>query len=182
MHDELEPVTEEGAIEPNGAVPSSEMERLRQIREQIGERTTAFFPIPNYQNKLWGKYHLIGYAHIRRMAERADNATKRGIQNAQLLSAADMIIAACDGLYFLADGQDSENEDNFVPLGFAYDERCAQYFGFEARTARQTILGVFKNELALLDHANDLTEWFQGRMPDADEDFLGESAAQQPSS
>jgi hypothetical protein len=58
-----------------------------------------------------------------------------------------------------------------------YDIDLARMMEFEATTARQVVLLLFKNDLAIAAHHGEVVEWMQGASPEADEEFLGESLA-----
>jgi hypothetical protein len=136
------------------------MDELRGIRQQLeGERTTEM-DLPGYQGKLVARYGQLDARKIQRSARRIRrNGTQ--VDEATLLATMDALIESCQGLFYRNDVGELvslSGEDSPDPM--LYEQRLAEYMGFQANTAREVLLGVFGgNELALLEHSRKLMAW-----------------------
>lgn len=148
------------------AEPGSPIEALRAKREELRSRKTEIFHVPGYDGLLAVEYRLLGYDAAREIGRkhRQKNDPRRLI-NSQI----DTLIAACvnfhyvdkDGKYQTLDG------DNVV----RYDKRLAEILEIEDHdSARQIVLGVFQNEIALIDHHVTVMDWMRTGVREEDEE------------
>jgi hypothetical protein len=150
----------------------SPFERLRRKRRQIAEVKDLDMDIPGYGGELVCKYKLLNWDHIRRIGSKHQNS--RDPQRL-LLAQMDLLIEACVGFYY-------RKGDELKPLHpdkpVRYDLSLAEILDIELDeqpSARKVCLGVFVNDLALVDHHQDLLTWMRGAQEEVDEDIAGES-------
>lgn len=160
-------------------VLTTDFARLRDRRENIAKERTIDLPIPGYDGELIARYQRVEYPVIRRIIEKMQKQKAATGDRADLYAMIDTIVAACkEILYKSEDGKLTRLSPN-GPVRF--DRTLAEGLGFQAETARQIVLEVFNNELAIGAHHSDLMEWLQGEAKATDEEFLGESAGLLPS-
>jgi hypothetical protein len=150
----------------------SAYDRLKKRRKEIAEAKTKDLPIPGYAGELIARYKLLDWNTVSRISKRIREG--QGPEDVkELYAMCDTLISACEGLYHQNGKGDPQPLDAENPIRF--DLRLAQNMGYEAKTARESIIGLFGNAVALMAHHNDLMEWMQDTSPKADEEFLGES-------
>jgi hypothetical protein len=161
---------------------ASHFERLKTRRERIGSEKTRDFIIPGYAGELLARYRLLEWQTIRNVIKRMEKS--KGIGDIrELYAQCDTLIIACEGLYYKDFSGGKNGSGELKPLmddhdnHLRYDIDLARMMEFEATTARQVVLLLFKNDLAIAAHHGEVVEWMQGASPEADEEFLGESLA-----
>ena len=160
----------------------NEFERLRKRRETISQPRVRDEAIPGYGGYLIARYHIVPWEVVSKIAQRAEKAgdtDPRTTLNAQI----DLLVSACEGLFVKnGDGDKPTLEPLLDGEGqiIKYDKRLAENMQFEANSAREVVLGLFVQELAIANHHNKILEWMQGEAEDVDEEFLGESSRPLP--
>lgn len=151
----------------------SPFERLRKKRRQIAEIKSLDMDIPGYGGELVCRYKLLNWDHIRRIGTKHSNSRD---PHRLLYAQMDLLIEACDGFYYRNGSNELKPLHPDKPV--KYDLTLADILDIELGdqpSARQVCLGVFVNDLALVDHHQDLLTWMRGAQEDVDEDIAGES-------
>lgn len=143
--------------------PSSPLERLRARREQLAREKTTDIDVAGYGGELVARYHLLDpLADGKEIGDRVSAQYPKQPEEQRYYALVDSLIRACDGLYL-------RNEDGTVeaidPEGQGVvtysDPRLGAGLGFEATTARETVLELFGgNRNAVIAHALQLQRWF----------------------
>jgi hypothetical protein len=174
-NDELADAYEEQEEESDSFVKS-----LREKRKAIAENITADFDIPGYDGVLVARYRRDPdiWDKFRKMA---DKLQKSKNPRKELLGQCDVLIKTCDGFFLRQDGilypLNEAAKDRGLDLGgdldesIKYDNRLAAFLDFEASSARQVVLSLFNNELAVTAHHNDVGEWMQSSRTEDAQDF-----------
>lgn len=139
----------------------TQMERLRRKRAEAASHTTVDLAVPGYKGDIVARYRLIDLLvegkeiqdRMQRQFEKDDDRMHFGM--------IDTLIAACTGLYFRNDDGQLEPIDPDGDGPALYDHRLAAAFGYEAESARDSLVKLFNgNNLAIRAHALRLSEWF----------------------
>lgn len=156
----------------NGDAPDSVIASLRERRRKIGEVHELTLEIPGYGGELFARYHKLEFDDINRISQKARESKN---PNAALFGQCDFLIQACDTLLIKkADGSTKPMHELYPELGdepIRFDERLGQALGYEATSARKAVIGLFNNDLALNDQANDLVLWMKSSDREDEEDF-----------
>jgi hypothetical protein len=177
--EEVAPLTSVMAEEDSGGQPDNLLGALREKRKEISETKETYIAIPGYDGEppiLMANYRLMDGTEIDKIARKIRHEVKDNWQR-QVLSAVDLIINACQGLYIdLDDGNEPQPMTlNGVPVD-GYNSELATALEFEATTARQVVFGVFGgNDVAIMQHSARLGLWMADTTRDVDMDFLGEA-------
>lgn len=155
------------AVEEGGSV----LERLKRRREQLGADRTEVFDIPGYNGELAARYKPVDFEMLKKLLNKIDRSKNPRIE---LLVMADILIMACDEILVRADGKLGPLDPK-ADEPVRYDDRLAEFFGFEAANARQVVFGVFNNDIAIPSHHKEVLDWMQGVTQENTEDLLGES-------
>lgn len=154
------------------------LDNLRQKREKIGGPRRLKLDIPGYDGELVAEYKPVSWDEMKKMAEKLERSNH---PQKELLSQCDLLIKGCVCIYL-------KRNDEAVPLNevcraegitdmgdldepIRYDERLAKFLEFKTDTARQVVLGVFNNPLAVTAHHNLVGKWMQESQVEDDEDF-----------
>lgn len=159
------------------AEPGSLQERFQQRRQALeANRTVEIEVAPAWAGMLAARYHKLGFKELQAIVERAQKET-RDSGDQVLYSAADTLIRACDDLLVIHEDGSRES------LGIKWGLNAARTLipsTTSAETARQAVFEFFPNDMDLVAHSNEVSEWMQGKaLPgeDVEERLLGESAA-----
>jgi superfamily I DNA and/or RNA helicase len=154
------------------------LDNLVQKRKNLDNKET-FINIPGYDDEppiMKAKYRLLDGKEIDNIMTKVQKETKNQWDR-QVLSAVDMFIAACEGMF--VDIGDGALEPYPMKVGdkeiLGYNEDLAAALELEeVNTARQTVFGVFaNNEAAIMQHNVKLSLWMSNTSRKVDEDFLG---------
>lgn len=162
--------------ESNGHAPDSVLASLRKRREQIGQAHECTLEIPGYGGELFCRYKKLEFDDIQRISRRTQESKN---PLAALNGQADFLIQACETLLIKKpDGTTVPMQELYPELGdepIRFDDRLGKALGYEASSARQAVLGLFNNDLALNDQANDLMLWMRSSEREVEEDFTKRS-------
>ncbi len=160
--------------EPRTSGGASALSELRKKREAIGQERRLKLEIPGYDGELVAVYKPIEWDRLKKVADKAE---KSGAHRKELNAQADTIALACVTILGRKEGTDEMVPmHELYPAEFGdspavYDSRLAKALGFEADTARQCVLRLFNNDLAVTAHQNELGEWMQSSRIEDDESF-----------
>lgn len=169
------------AAESNGHAAQesgSLMATLRAKREELGRDRRLDLDIPGYAGLLVARYKPVEWTAVSKISDRVN---KSNSPRADVLGAADLLIACCDELMTRKDGE-------LVPLNQApalepsvrqvlgeesvrYEKRLAEAFGYEASSAREAVFGLFRNDYAVIDQHRQVLEWLREAGEQVDQDF-----------
>lgn len=167
-------------ISPEGeaAGPQSLMEALRAKRQEIAANKETDIRLPGYDNPIvLVRYRVLDGKETQDIAKRNQKIRDR-FEFGTAVSL-DTIIRACTGFYYtLPDDPSGEvhplNDIQGEHLT-KYDSRTADYFGLETESARDVVIGIFGgNEVAVGQHAVQLSRWMGNTSREIDSDLLGE--------
>jgi hypothetical protein len=176
--EEVVPLPSVMASESDGQ-PDNLLGALREKRKELAEKKETYIAIPGYDSSppiLLALYRLVDGTEIDKIGRKIRSETKSEWQR-QILSAVDLFITACEGIYFdMDDGNGPQQlEVNKTPVS-GYNEDLAAALGIEAETARQVVFGVFSgNDVAIMQHSVRLGMWMGDTSRNVDELFLGEA-------
>lgn len=150
------------------------MASLRAKRDAIeaNQHKTLDLDIPGYDGLLVASYRRVKWEVVSAISDWINESED---PRADLLGAADLLIACCDQML-------TRKDDKLVPLHEApgmdlegqpvrYEPRLADAFGYEQSSAREIVLGLFRNEFAVIDQHRDVMRWLWESKAKADEDF-----------
>lgn len=165
----------EAATAPLRAVeePDSPRARLRAAREQLRQKRSIDLVVPGYNGLLGVRYRPVRQEEFQRLARRLSNETTA------LEAALDMMVEACEAILYRdsaeVDFEPLVDDKSGMPLRFGPE--LADVLGFEAESARETVLGVFSpdgvKDLSPIVHGNALSEWMQGNDEQINRALLG---------
>lgn len=162
------------------AEPGSILERLRFEREQAMGEKFLTLEIPGWSGMLLAQYHPIPWADMTRLIKTASDDPQKGLD-----SNIDALIAACERLLVLEDGERKSLGDVLRAQGekvqgeVRYNNGYApDALGLDATaTARGIVLEIFgaavSPELAIGEHAAQITNWMTGVTQSIDEELVG---------
>lgn len=154
------------------AAADSVLQSLKKRRQSISADRRLDLDVPGYEGTLVARYKPVPWDQLKKIAERAETSSN---QRKELNAQADTIATACDTLLV-------QIEDELIPLHEAYpdvfgdrpakyDERLGALLGFEAKSSRQAVFGLFRNDLAVTAHQNEIGVWQQSSRNEDDEAF-----------
>lgn len=122
-------------------VPGSPISRLREVRQEVAQRTTVDLDVPGYQGLLIARYEPIPYDVETRATRRA--LQHEGDPDAITQAAADCLISACVGMYY-RDEQGEVQPLMWEQEQVRFDKGLAAVLDLEfGETPREVLLGVF---------------------------------------
>lgn len=148
--------------------------RILQKREELKKRKTIDLLVPGYGNVLAIRYHAIPGQDSEKIGAKLRGSGAMGV-------AADLCIRCCECMLakdangefqpWKADKPEPGEEDEPLKL----DYRLARELGYEG-TGRAVVYGLFSpdrnQDLTVIDHANSLLSWMQGREESIDSALL----------
>lgn len=152
------------------------MDRLRSRRAAVGNEATTQLDIPGYEGELVATYRLMDSKELDAIGRKVTKQFPRDRAQQALFGSVDTLIAACVELGFRQNGTYTPlQEVAGTDYPVTYDSALAEFFGFETKTAREVLFGVFVGrEPAILRHQMELAEWMTGAEGDLAQDLLGE--------
>jgi hypothetical protein len=177
--EETVPLTAVMADEGPGGQPDSLLGVLREKRKELSENKQTYIALPGYDKEppiLMALYRLVDGPEIDKIARKVRSEVKDNWQR-QVLSAVDLFITACEGMY--VDVDDGKGPQPMTMNGepiMGYNEQLAEALQIESTTARQVVFGVFAdNDVAIMQHSVRLGMWMGDTTRNVDELFLGEA-------
>lgn len=168
---------EEGAA--SGKVETSDaranlLSQVREQREAVRSEHIKYLDIPGYNGLLVAKFRP--YPVSKGESKTLAIARSRGDNNPVLLGmSCDNLINACEEILLRnAKGDLIQIDDEAFPP-IAFDVRLADHLGFEAKSARQVLVGLFPTEQSIVAMSGEVSQWLQDTTRDADNELLGES-------
>lgn len=162
-------------VATNGS--SSLLDQLRVIREELGKARETALEVPGYEGLLFVKYQYVDgmwdeMKKIGQAVEKSKNPRK------ELYGQADTLLFACKEVVVYQPERADADENGYCPIlpnqGVTkFDENLAEALGFEAKTAREVLFGVFRNHLAISKQHNELMDWAASNQRDLDKDTEG---------
>lgn len=161
----------------NGHRPEegSVLAEVRRRREQIASDKTLDLLVPGYEGRIAVRYRGIPI-------ERWEETIKRTERSNNPMAGADALVETCETILV------RNAEGTLVPIGeeagiedaaeapVCFDSRLGEILGFEANTARKTVMALFSPDdsqlLAPAAHLQAVSLWLQGSAEKIDEDLL----------
>lgn len=157
--------------EPTG-LPSIR-DRIRAEREAIAAEKTLDLLVPGYKGQLAIRYRSVSDRELDAFIKQIQKDGEAGIR-----ANYDLLIECCETvLVRVQEDGDLEplTDDQDGPIRF--DIRLAEFLGFEAASARETVVGVFSPDgsqaLAPFEHTVAVISWLQGKSEEVDPALLG---------
>lgn len=168
----------------NETIGKSIIESMRAKRKQIAGDKDITLEVPGYNGQLLVKYRHLSFAEVKRNIDRVNREVNKGNENAHLDGAADNLAVACEEVFW-KETSDSKVIPLAESLGYEtpvkFDTRLTEVLdirgagGELVESARECVLGVFDNDLAIMAHHTEFTEWLRGANKEVDEELAGES-------
>lgn len=161
------------AAEGEGSILST----LRRKRQEIRRDKTTTLEVSGYDGFLLVKYKPIDYNEFSKLVRKLQKAKNT---DAEVGVAADILVRTCVGFYYRdeLDGRKvkplHESDAQFGDEPIVYDERLAKVVGLTVdnrHVGRSIAIGLFNNELALVDHSNEVVEWMRSNDAEENEGF-----------
>lgn len=176
------PIIEEPE-EAGNPLMKSMMEQLREERSSAAP-DTADIDVPGYSGKLICRYKVVEGKVLANIGKRVARQVKDDADR-QLYGTVDVLIAACEGLYFRSPANDQlypidpdlpaqgTPAENGTAATYAHPS-LPSYFGFSSEDARGNVFGIFKgNDTAIIAHGITLSRWMADTSKGVDESWLG---------
>lgn len=147
---------------------------LREKRTALKEDHSLDLDLPGYDGLLVARFRP--FPLEKQEKKMAEFQRAQGKQPILLKAACDTLIDACEQLMVRKPGQDEPvpiDPDALPPI--AFDDRAAKLFKFEAKTARQVVIGLFPTEQSILAMNIRVSNWMTDVTRETDEELLGES-------
>lgn len=164
----------------NGSGDPNMLEHLRARREAIMENTTVDMDIPGYDGELVARYRRSAdlWDEMKKAAKKFEKSKN---PRKELLSQCDLLSMCCDGMFIRQGGTlrplNELAKEQKLDLGgdldepIGYDKRLAAFFGVDASTAREVVLRVFANDMAVSGHHGELYRWIESSESEDAQDF-----------
>ena len=153
----------------------SYLDRLRKRREQMVQSSqTAHrdIEVPGYPDdlKIVVRFRPLTWEVLKQIGQRVE---KLRTARKELLGHADVLIRACDEILVRDKGELKPIDPSGEPTRF--EVKLAEMLGFEAKSARDVVFGLYMNDIAVTAAHNELAEWMPQSNADINEDLQGES-------
>ena len=153
---------------------SSSIERIRSYRQELADETTIDINVPGYHDELKISFKAIPAVEAERIMRQITK--NKGAKAAK--AACDLLIRCCDEILLKQDdGSFEALRTERGPIRF--EPALGEAFGFSADSARNAVMGLYapneKRDLVVVDQANTVFNWMQGRLSELDKELLGES-------
>lgn len=158
---------------PTRVDEESPYDELKQIREKLASDRHKNIPVQGYGGKLIARYRILEWSEKRVISQRMITAAEAGDEDAGFHQYIDELIKACIGVYRRRDGKLEKLESGWII-------ELADRLGFTAETAREVVIGTFRNDEAVNTHHDVWRAWVRGNgdspgaLEDVDDEFLGE--------
>lgn len=160
------------------AESGSLMATLRAKREALGAERRLELDIPGYAGLLVARYKPVEWDVVSKIGDRVNRSNSA---RSEVFGAADLLIACCEEIL-------TRKGEELVPLNEApeleaslrevlgdqpvrYEQRLADAFQYEAVTAREVVIGLFRNDYALIDQHREVLNWLRESGDEDDQDF-----------
>lgn len=174
MTDRLAAVHEPFEDEPETEIlPADSLAgRIAERRRDLERKTTEDFDVPGYEGILVARYKVVGYAANRKIGKRHESMP--AWIKAELYTMADTLILA--NVDLLENGGD--DPAGHRPLGLRWGVKAAQDL-FRCQlpdnaTARQAMFAIFPDDMKLMRHYGDVSQWILGNNPRIDDDLAAD--------
>lgn len=162
---------------PPSKSQSTIMDALRAKRDEQTGDLTCDITVPGFSNMVKARYGVLPTKEMNVLGKRISRQFKDEGER-QLNAIVDVLIQACEGLYYVEPEDGSltpiDPDESGVVVTYS-DPRLPAFLDFEASTARETLFGVFRNvEPSIIAHGMKLSRWYEDTSKDVDEGFLGE--------
>ena len=162
-------LSEAAEVNP-GSLAAQLREKYKNLQNQEGHYDCE---IPGYNGILVARYKTVEWSLLKKLAKKVEKSRD---DRKELYAHADTLVRACDEIY----GKDKDGKliplykvfpglEEGVPV--KYDHQLVQAFGLTAKSARDTLLQLFNNDIAVTAHHNEVAEWMQDTSPEESEDF-----------
>jgi hypothetical protein len=175
---EHEAVAPDVEVEENGEVEEEQvqslLDQLRAERKEGMEDVQTLIPVPGYDTvPLLIQYRMMDGHELDRISRKVMKQS-RDRWTRSLTAALDVMIAAATGVFVEYNGEVKPLTLNGQPVP-GFTSELAESLGFEARTAREVVIGTFQNkDMHIANHSMKLQRWFGDSAAAIDEEFLGE--------
>lgn len=143
------------APEPVAAPKDNLMEHLRKKREEASKNVLLELPVPGYDDLLVVRFQKsLSWQEARKAIE---TSQRKGNPNNELFAIADLLIRTTEGIYGRAD-----TESEFVLISTGFDEKLAEYFQMDSKTARETARLFFQSDIVMSAVQGRVMQWLQG--------------------
>ena len=160
---ESTPAGSEGGDEGEGF---SEFAALRAAHKEGTEEKETIIEIPGYRGLLWCQYRVLTLDEITAKSRRRPTNMDSSFINDTAMRT---LINSCVEFLFVRDGEKIPFDDE-IPV--RYDTQLADILEFEATTAKEVVMGVFKgNGMAMIAHSGEVMEWIQSAGTEVHEDW-----------
>lgn len=154
------------------ASEGSILDTIRKKRKAMSKERRKLIDIPGYDGVLVAEYRPLPYEQMRKLLDRAAGAKD---SQAELNAVTDVLVQSCVQILTRTEDGKLEPLNEAVPeFGddpVRYDLRLAQAAEVQGERARLICQNVFDNDLALVDHNNDLIVWMKSSAREEDADF-----------
>lgn len=167
-YDTVPEVEEKEGLEEDEDVPSPEdmtlLKELRKKREQsLAERPPLEIPVPGYDGLLVMKFVQIPWERANKIINKSQRAARKDPRK-ELEGAADLLVAACEGIYARL-----KPSDPLRRIADGFDQDLAERLGFQAARAREVVFGTFNNDFAVMSTMNDVFNWISEEAEENDD-------------
>jgi hypothetical protein len=165
----------------NGSAPDrydSIRDQLRARRAELREQKTLDLKVPGYDGALAVRYKLLKDDETKKLGKRVLEASRQQDEEKAKSVTADFLIKACQCILV------RNADDALEPLvgdddqQVCFDQRLAEFLGFEADGAREVVYGTFSPDgthpTATIVHFDGLNRWYSGQEEEINQALLGE--------
>lgn len=171
-NDEPQPTVEQEDFARNG--DGTLLDGLRKKREGISKDRTMDLDIPGYDGELAVRYGIVPWDELKVIGEKAQESRAR---RKELMAHADTLIRACRTILLKNQTTGEMQPANEIIKEYKdgepvrFDERLAEMFKLDTKSARETLFAVFANDLAVTAQHNELGAWMQSSNNQDSQDF-----------
>jgi hypothetical protein len=172
---DLPETDEEVVIDENGEVPADLLETIREAQAEVRPfGRTKVMEVPGYHGLLAVEYQYVGSEVTEAIARKVRRETRPvDGKGTALLSSIDTLRAACKRVLCrraVTDDWMSVGGSNMPVVRL--DSKLARLLNFDADNGRETVLGLFGSEHAIIQSNVILSNWMSDKTRESDEDFL----------
>jgi hypothetical protein len=177
LDDGTDPV-EPDEVEVEEEDEATQLAKLRAQREEFAEDKTKDIDLPGYNGQIVIRYRRLDYEEIERIAKRVRKMREKRHPKASLYGQVDTLALACSDVLLRKDGVLEPMHHGFPALlgdgPTRWDGLARVVLPDDAKqpeTAREAVLAVIPNPLAITPHHNELAIWMEAHRNEEDEDF-----------